>query len=77
MTDKGKESRKVEQYQTELSASKNTVGREQYASIMQRLTGEARMSKSFAVAGVSSASQDARFRTVYATTPQKRRKIFD
>jgi thioredoxin-like negative regulator of GroEL len=77
VSEKGRESRKVEQYQTELSASKNAIAREQYASIMQRLTGEARMSKSFAVAGPSSASQDARFRTVYATTPTKRRKIFD
>jgi hypothetical protein len=76
-TEKGRESRQVDRYQTELSASKNAAGREQYASIMQRLTGETRMSKSFAGAVLGSASQDARFRTVYATTPQKRRKIFD
>jgi len=35
------------------------------------------MSKSYAVAGFGSASQDARLRTVYATTPQKRKRIFD
>lgn len=38
------------------------------------------MSKSYAVAGVgygTALSQDTRLRDVYATTPQKRKRIFD
>ncbi len=54
---------------------------EHYATIMQRLTGEAKMSKSYAGAGLvygsNSVSQDTRLRTIYATTPQKRRRIFE
>lgn len=46
---------------------------------MQRLTGEASMSKSYAGAGViyGSSSRDNRLKTVYATTPSKRKRIFD
>lgn len=46
---------------------------------MQRLTGEASMSRSYAGAGLpyGSASRDTRLKTVYATTPSKRRRIFE
>jgi len=53
---------------------------EQYASIMQRLIGEPRMSKSYVAPGLSygtALSQDTKFRNVYATTPQKRKRIFE
>jgi hypothetical protein len=52
---------------------------ENYTTIMQRLTGEQRMSKSFAAPGlayVTARSQDTKFRDVYATTPLKRKRIF-
>ena len=49
---------------------------------MERLTGEAGMSRSFAAANVGnstsfgSQSRDVRVKTVYATTPAKRKRIF-
>lgn len=80
MTENGKLSNVIaDKYVNDLSNSKNSVqnNRAQYASIMQRLAGETRMSKSFAGNGLGSYSQDVHFRNVYATTPHKRRKIFD
>ena len=46
---------------------------------MQRLTGEVPMSRSYAGAGIGygSNSQDTRIRTIYATTPSKRKRIFE
>ena len=52
---------------------------ENYTHIMKRLTAEPRMSKSYAAPGLSyvtSKSQDIKFRNVYTTTPQKRKRIF-
>lgn len=46
---------------------------------MQRLTGETSMSKSYAGAGhpYSSNSKEAKLNTIYATTPSKRKRIFE
>lgn len=70
----------VGRYLTDLKGRREELpSKEHYANIMQRLTGEGSMSKSYAGAGLSygSASRDTRMRTVYATTPSKRKRIFE